>query len=230
MVGLVPLATESVAGGEPIGAEVVTGNFFHALGVRPALGRVLDVSDDTPGGAPTAVVSWRYWHAQFNGEARALGAIVDINDRRLPGPVHVTVVGVAEPDFSGVTVGRPPDVWLSVGAIPTAMRSRAGWALMARLKPDASIAQARAEMRVLDQSRIDRFAQRDPQWRQVAIDVKPARAGLSTPLTDQFGGPLSMLVAIVGILLLLASANIGGMLLARGAARQHEMAVRASLV
>jgi predicted permease len=229
IVGLAPFVTESPAGSEPVGAEVVTGNFFHALGVRPALGRVLDVSDDTPGRAPTAVVSSRYWQAQFNGEARALGAIVDISDSRLPGPVHATVVGVAEPGFSGVAVGRRPDVWLSVGAIPATMRSRAGLALMARLKPGASIAQARAEMRVLDQPRIDGLAQRDPQWRHVAIDVKPAREGLSTPLTDQFGGPLSLLMAIVGILLLLACANIGGMQLARGAARQHEMAVRVSL-
>ena len=63
----------------------------------------------------------------------------------------------------------------------------------------------------------------------MAIDVKPARAGLSTPLTDQFGGPLSLLMAIVVILLLLACANIGGLLLARGASRQQEMAVRVSL-
>ena len=74
-----------------------------------------------------------------------------------------------------------------------------------------------------------RLAQRDPQWRHVAIDVTPARAGLSTPLHQQFGGPLSLLMAIVGGVLLLACANIGGLLLARGAARQHEMAVRVSL-
>ena len=229
MVGLAPLRTESSAGSEPIGAWVVTGNFFHALGVRPALGRVLDVSDDAPGGPPLAVVSWRYWQAHFNGEARALGGIIEINDRRLPGPVHATVVGVAEPEFSGVTASMRSDVWVSLGAIPTAMRSRGGVALMARLKPGASIAQARAEMRVLYQSSIDALVQRDPQWRHVAIDVKPARAGLSTPLTDQFGGPLSLLMAIVVILLLLACANIGGLLLARGASRQQEMAVRVSL-
>jgi hypothetical protein len=86
MVALAPLRTESSAGSEPIGAWVVTGNFFHALGVRPALGRVLDVSDDAPGGPPLAVVSWRYWQAQFNGEERALGAIVELTDPRLPGP------------------------------------------------------------------------------------------------------------------------------------------------
>lgn len=229
VVGLVPLATEPPASGEPIAAEVVTGNFFHGLGVRPVLGRVLDVSDDTPGAGPIAVVSARYWQTRFDGEARALGAIVDITDRRLPGPVSATVVGVAEPGFTGVTVGRQPDVWLSVGAIPAAMRSIPGFSLMARLKPGVSIAQARAEMRVLDQPRIDGLAQRDPQWRTVAIDVTPARAGLATPLTDQFGAPLSLLMAMVGMLLLLACANIGSMLLARGAARQHEMAVRVSL-
>jgi predicted permease len=229
MVGLAPLRTESSAGSEPIGAWVVTGNFFHALGVRPALGRVLDVSDDTPGGAPMAVVSWRYWQAQFNGEARALGSIVEITDHRLPGPVHATVVGVAEPDFSGVTASMRSDVWVSLGAIPTAMRSRGGVALMARLKSGTSIAQARAEMRVLHQSSIDALVQRDPQWRHVALDMTSARAGLSTPLTDQFGGPLALLMAIVGILLLLACANIGGLLLARGASRQQEMAVRVSL-
>jgi hypothetical protein len=229
MVGLAPLRTESSDGREPIGAWIVTGNFFDALDVRPTLGRVLDVSDDAPGGPPVAVVSWRYWQAHFNGEARALGGIIDIRDRRLPGPVHATVVGVAQPEFSGVTASMRSDVWVSLGAVPTAMRSRGGVALMARLKPGASIAQAQAEMRVLHQSSIDALAQRDPQWRQVAIDVTSARAGLSTPLTDQFGGPLSLLMAIVVILLLMACANIGGLLLARAASRQQEMAVRVSL-
>jgi predicted permease len=229
IVGLAPLVTESPAGGDPISAEVVTGNFFNALGVRPALGRVLTVSDDTPGSAATAIVSWRYWQRRFNGEPPAVGADVTVVDRRLPGPVRATIVGVVDAAFSGVTVGRQPDVWLSLGAIPAAMRSRPGFALMARLKPGASIARARAEMRVLDQPRIEGLAERDPQWREVAIDVQPARAGLSTPLTDQFGGPLSLLMATVGVLLLLACANLGGILLARGAARQHEMAVRVSL-
>jgi predicted permease len=229
IVGLAPLVTESPTGGDPISAEVVTGNFFNALGVRPALGRVLTVSDDAPGSAATAIVSWQYWQRRFNGEPRALGADVTVVDRRLPEPVHATIVGVVDAAFSGVTVGRQPDVWLSLGATPAAMRSRPGFALMARLKPGASIARARAEMRVLDQPRIDGLAERDPQWRKVAIDVQPARAGLSTPLTDRFSGPLSLLMATVGVLLLLACANIGGMLLARGAARQHEMAVRVSL-
>ena len=229
LFGLAPLTTESRTGEDPIAAEVVTGNFFQALGVRPALGRVLDVSDDKPGATAAAVVSWRYWKSRFNGDQRVLGSAIDIEDTRVPAPMHVTVVGVAEPGFSGLVVGYRPDVWMSLSAVPDAMRSRAGLALAARLKPGVSIEQARAEMRVLDRARIDALAQRDPQWLQVVIDVTPARTGLSTPLHQQFGGPLLLLMTIVGGVLLLACVNIGSLLLARGAARQQEMAVRVSL-
>ncbi len=229
LFGLAPLTTESRTGEDPIAAEVVTGNVFQALGVRPALGRVLDVSDDKPGAAAAAVVSWRYWKSRFNGDQRVLGSAIDIEDTRVPAPMHVTVVGVAEPGFSGIVVGYRPDVWISLSAVPDAMRSRAGLALAARLKPGVSIEQARAEMRVLDRARIDALAQRDPQWLRVAIDVTPARTGLSTPLHQQFGGPLLLLMTMVGGVLLLACVNIGSLLLARGAARQQEMAVRVSL-
>jgi predicted permease len=229
MVGLTPLEIESRTGTDAIGAEAVTGNFFRAFGVRPVRGRMLGVSGDTIGNTATAVVSWRYWQSAFHGESRVLGATVEIKDRRLPEPLRATIVGVADPSFAGVIAGRRLDVWLSASAIPASMRSRGGFALMARLKPGVSIAQARAEMRVLDQPRIDGFAARDPQWRQVAIDVTSARTGLATPLIDQFGGPLSLLTVLVGMLLLLACANLGGVFFARAIARQHEMAVRVSL-
>ena len=229
LFGLVPLTTESRTGVDPIAAEVVTGNFFQALGVRPALGRVLDVTDDKPGAAAAAVVSWRYWKNRFDGDPRVLGSAIGIQDTRVPTPMHVTIVGVAEPEFSGIVVGHQPDVWISLSAVPDAMRSRAGLALAARLEPGVSIEQARAEMRVLDRARIDALAQGDPQWLQAVIDVRPARTGLSTPLHQQFGGPLLLLMTMVGGVLLLACVNIGSLLLARGAARQQEMAVRVSL-
>jgi predicted permease len=227
--GLAPLMTASRAGEEPIGAEVVTGNFFQALGVPAARGRVLTSSDDAQGAAPVAVVSWRYWQDRFEGEARVLGSALDITDTRVPVPMHVSVVGVAERGFSGIVAGYQPDVWISLSAIPDAMRSRVSLALAARLEPGASIEQATAEMRVLDRVRIDDLGQRDPQWRRVVIDVAPARTGLDTPLQQQFGGALLLLLMMVGGLLLLACVNIGTLLLARGAARRHEMAVRVSL-
>jgi predicted permease len=229
LFGLAALMTEPRAGDDPIAAEVVTGNFFQALGVRPALGRVLAVSDDTAGASAAAVLSWRFWKTRYNGDPKVLGSVVDIQDTRVPVPMHVTVVGVAEPKFSGIVVGYQPDVWISLSAVPAAMRARVALALAARLEPGASIEQARAEMRVLDRPRIDALAQRDPQWLRVVLDVTPARTGLSTPLHQQFGGPLLLLMTMVGGVLLLACVNIGSLLLARGAARQQEMAVRVSL-
>jgi predicted permease len=227
--GLAIMSTESHAGEDPIAAEVVTGNFFQALGVRPALGRVLTSSDDRQGTAPAAVVSWQYWKTRFNGDERALGSAIDIRDVRIPVPMHVTIVGVAEPRFSGIVPGYRPDIWISLSAVPDAMRARASLSLAARLKASVPIEQARAEMRVLDRSSIDALAKRDPQWLRAVIDVTPARTGLDTPLHQQFGGPLLLLMTMVGGVLLLACVNIGGLLLARGAARQHEMAVRVSL-
>src|SRR5438874_9771200 len=150
LFGLAPLTTESRMGEDPIGAEVVTGNFFQALGVRPALGRVLMASDDRQDAAPVAVVSWQYWKSRFNGDQRVLGSAIEIEDTRVPAPIHATVIGIAERGFSGIVVAYRPDVWISFSAVPAAMRSRAGLALAARLKAGASIEQARAEMRVLD--------------------------------------------------------------------------------
>jgi predicted permease len=97
------------------------------------------------------------------------------------------------------------------------------------MKPDVSVERTQSEMRALDRSRIEARAVKDPQWLNVRLTVEPARSGLAIPLTDQFGRPLIALVAFVGVLLALACANIGGLLLARGAARQHELAVRLSL-
>jgi hypothetical protein len=88
LFGLAPLTTESRTGEDPIAAEVVTGNFFQALGVRPALGRLLGVSDDKPGASVAAVVSWRYWKSRLNGDPRVLGSVIEIQDTRVPTPMH----------------------------------------------------------------------------------------------------------------------------------------------
>ncbi len=227
--GLAALNPQPRQGDDPIAAELVTGNFFESLGVRPAAGRVLASSDDRARAAPVAVVSWPYWKNRLNGDARVLGSIVDVADPRMPTPIHAAVVGVTESGFSGVVAGYAPDVWISLSAVPDAMRSKLSLSLLARLKPVASIEQARAEMRVLNRPSLEALALKDPQWLQAGIEVTPARAGLDTPLTQQFGGPLRLLMTMVGGLLLLACANVGSLLLARGAARQHEMAVRVSL-
>jgi putative ABC transport system permease protein len=212
---------DAATGADALNGEYVTGNFFSALGVRPAIGRLLGPNDDAPGAPAVAVVSWTYWKTRFSLDPAILQTHVVVNG------VPAAVVGVTGQAFSGLVTGYMPDVWITGTAYPGS--DRMAFMLMARMKDGVPIGQARAEMRVLDRPRIEGFAVKDPQWRKVTLEVSSARAGFSTPVHVQFGTLLWMLMAIVGSLLLLTCANIGSLLLARGAARQREMAVRVSL-
>ena len=216
------------AASETVRAEFVTGNFFPVLGVRPAAGRLLSAEDQKPGAAPAAVVSWSYWRSRFNRSPGVLSSRIILQNLPVVQnlAVPVPVVGVAERSFSGLVVGYEPDVWISAATLGTRLP---GFVMMARLKDGITIDRARAEMRVLDRPRIEEFARKDPQWLKVTLEVDSARSGLWTPLHGQFTKPLLGLLAIVGMLLLLACSNIGSMLLARGANRQREIAVRMSL-
>ncbi len=138
----------------------------------------------------------------------------------------VTVVGVLPSDFFGLQVGFSTDVWLPHSSASPATRLL----LMGRLKPGVSLQQARAEMTVLYQFTIEERSgnSKDPVTRQLKIELEPAGAGLSL-LRDHFDQPLLALMALVGVLLLIACINIASLLLARGAGRRGEMAVRISL-
>ncbi|MGE5833391.1 MAG: ABC transporter permease [Acidobacteriota bacterium] len=220
--GTYPVSIAADVGGvtETVNAELITANFFAALGVRPAVGRLVGAQDAEAGALGTAVISWSYWRKRFNEDPGVLGARVVVLG------VVTTVIGVAERDFTGLVVGQKPDIWIASSAFGS---KQPGFIVLARLKDSVAIDRARAEMLVLDRPRIEERARTDPQWLNVKLQVEPARAGIWTPLHGLFTKPLLVLLAIVGVLLLLACANIGSMLLARGAARQHEMAVRISL-
>jgi putative ABC transport system permease protein len=204
---------------EPGTANVtyVIGSFFPTLGLQPAIGRLIGPEDDA--GSQVVVVSWAWWKNRFNQDPSILGRQIVVQD------VPLTIVGVAPRAFLGLQTGARTDVWL-----PRPASSRAGLTLLARLKPGASIERARAEMSVLYRYTIEERAShsKDPQVRQLKIEVEPAGTGLSH-LRDLFAKPLLILMTVVALLLLIACTNLASLLLARGAARQHEMALRVAL-
>ena len=223
--------TDPARGSEIVDGFFVSDNFFETLGLRPALGRLITTADGESKGA-TAVISWSYWKSRFNLDPKVLGQSLVVN------AVPTTIVGVSPRGFFGLQLGIDPSLWLPAANEPIFQKPShlsANWraqdfSLVGRLKPGVTIDRAQAEMRVLDRARLtDLEAQtHDAQWRDVPLRLAPAGAGLSV-LRERFGGSLHLMMAAVSVLLLLACLNIASMLLARGAARHREMAVRVAL-
>ncbi len=215
------LEPETVRGG------FVTANYFSVQGVNPALGRLIGPKDGIAGAnVNIAVVSWTYWKSRLHSDRAIIGRQI------IEGNHPLTIVGVAPSGFVGLEPANPQDIWLPLTARHPEYAATANYwlKLAARLKPGVSIEQARAEMAVLYRWTVEEeFKTNDDRtvynWR---IEVQPAGAGLSH-LREQFGKPALVLMVVVTFLLLIACANIASLLLARGAARQREMAVRVSL-
>ena len=197
----------------------VGGTFFQALGVGPAIGRLIGPEDVHVGyHAPVAVVSWSFWKSRFDLDPGIIGKKIVVGD-----DAPLTIIGVTQRGFYGLSDKEPQDIWW-----PTSLGPGGGFGLLARLKPGVSLDQARAEMAVLFQAVVN-APDADPFMRGSKLRIVPAGNGITTPLTQMLSTPLTVLMATVGLLLLLACANLAGLLLARGASRQHEMAVRVCL-
>ena len=215
---------ETVA--EELRGEYVVGRFFPALGLDPAAGRLITDEDDriASADANVAVVSWSYWNRHFNLDPAAVGTRITVNG------VSTAVIGVAPRAFTGIIAESKTDVWLPMALARQAKGGVPGVGAIGRLKPGVSIEGARAEMSVLNRARNEEIAARghDARWLLAAMEVEPAGAGLSA-VRDAVSRPLFVLMAGAGLLLLLACTNIASLLVARGATRRREMAVRVSL-
>jgi putative ABC transport system permease protein len=198
----------------------VGGRFFQALGVRAATGRLIGPEDVHTGHhAPVAVVSWSFWKSRFDLDPRIIGKKIIVDDAPL------TIIGVTQRGFYGLSEQAKQDVWLPMSLGPSRFW---GFGLLGRLKPGVSIEQARAQMAVPFQRVVD-APDAGPFVRRMKLRIEPAGDGISTPLRETLSTPLIVLMGMVGLLLLLACANLAELFLARAASRQYEMGVRVCL-
>ncbi len=212
--------------------EYVSGNYFQVLGIEPAIGRLFSPEDNrVPGAHPLAVLGYDLWRNRFGADPAVLGRTVVVDEQPL------TVIGVAAPGFRGLHLERPTGVWAPF------MMSRFGevtspnmwWlVMMARVRPGVPRSRVQAALDVLMRQHLAATygGSNDAGFRQKALgqrlEVRDGDVGLSM-LREHFGKALGVLLALVGLVLLAACTNVANLLLARGAARQKEIAMRLSL-
>jgi len=225
---LQPMSLDGRGGAELVHGNIVTTNYFAVLGLRPAAGRLFRAADgEDPGASPIAVLSHRFWTRRFNKDPEIVGRTVQLN--RQP----FTVIGVAPEGFQGMSVVLP-DLWIptSMASVIDARASRAGDAnvdlrvmIGGRLRSGAAIGQAAAEVETIARALEREFPERNRGAGLRTVPASPIPGSLR-PIVAAF---LALLTAIASLVLIVACANVAGVLLARATARRREIAVRLAI-
>ena len=239
--GIFAWGTDSVnlaPGGEVRPARLlwVSGDFFHTLGVRAALGRSFTTTDDSRGcGAPGLILSHGFWQREYGGDANIIGRKLALGEHSFE------IIGVTPANFFGMEVGRSFDMALPICAIPLVrgndnfLSSRIWWlTVTGRLKPGWSLEQANAEMQAISPGLFEAALPANYPPASVKdflgsrLIAVPAGSGVSQ-LRENYEQPLWLMLGIAGLVLLIACANLANLLLARASAREREIAVRQAL-